>query len=296
MPKNFPFIFTTIAFLLLEKPAQAHPTMGVDIANAALESLILSAPFPSLDGGQNEVTPQYGTIQTELINKPGVTDTTTPVANYSGVSKGQSAGFGLTFPSKKDLSYFFYVTGSSQTGEFNITYDSAATVRYTDFKASGAAAFAAAQYRLVGDAKSTFALGVFGGPGYYSFQSSLNYDQVGSGPTPSDVKFDPSGIGVLTGLQMVFRVGKFRINPYFLVFNGIGDACHKVSLTGGQLGDSSFKCGGNDGYAAVPPGFGGLGLALGYQALRFNVWSFQPANDIRPLKVTSYTVSYGFEF
>ena len=273
--------------------AHAHPTMGVSVANAAVETLIISAPLPSLDGGSFTITPQYGVIKTQLVDKPGLFETEIPKPSHSGEVNGTSAGLGLTFASKSDLSFFIYGTGAQQTGDFQIAYDTAPTVHYTDFKVKAVTAFAAAQYRLVGDEKSGFAMGLFAGPGIYNFDSSLVYDQEGPGPAASTVEFNPSGTGMLTGLQMMFRAGGLRLNPYLMGFTNLGEACQEVEISTGQLNPSQFTCGGKEGYAEVPKGFGGVGIKLGYKSLLFNAFTMLPAQEVTPIKVTSYSLSIG---
>ncbi|HVK61740.1 MAG TPA: hypothetical protein VM432_09335, partial [Bdellovibrionales bacterium] len=120
-----------IAFALLPLKAMAHPKIGASLVNAAVETLFIGAPIPNLDGGPLTITPQYGILKTKLVNKSSVPEGALK-ANYSGEVNGNSAGLGLTFPSNGDLSFFIYATGAQQSGDFQIAYDAAPTVRYTD--------------------------------------------------------------------------------------------------------------------------------------------------------------------
>jgi hypothetical protein len=295
---NFLSLAATALFIaLFPLCAEAYPTIGATLANAAIETIATSSPLPNLDGNGLTMTPQFGILKTELINKPGVTDIFSPKPNYSGEVNGNNIGLGITLPSRGNFSYFLYATSAQQSGEFKIDYDIAPTIHYTDFKASGAFAFVAVQYRLIGDDKSKFALGVFGGPGYYSFQSNVTYNQVNASLPASTVTFNPSGFGPLLGFQLMVRLGNFRINPYMMGFAGASKKCQPVEITGGgQLQNDSFTCGGDAGYSEAPTGFGGLGLVLGYKNMRFRVLSFLPAQAIRPKQVSAYSLSYGFQF
>jgi hypothetical protein len=295
--KFFINLFSLLSLLSAPTLVNAFPTIGVAITNAAVETIAVSTPLPNLDGSGLIVTPQYGIIKTELINRRGVTDIYTPKPDYSGEVSGNSVGLGITLPSHSDLSFFIYGGGLKQTGEFQIQYDSAVTFKYTDFKATGAFAFAAAQYRAIGDEKSFFALGVFGGPAYYTFESDLVFNQLGVAQPASPIKFNPSGYGAILGVQTLFRLGGFRINPYIITLMSAGDRCQVVEVPdGGQVTKDGFNCGGKIGYADVPSGFGGIGLSVGYKYFRFKVLSYFPAQAEQPLKVTSYALSYGFEF
>lgn len=291
---KFLFSVSSILSLLIPSITMAHPTMGVDVANAGIETIATSVPLPSLDGSSLVVTPQLGMITTELVNKPGVTEVD---ADYSGAAKGTSFGLALTFPTNTNFSYFGYAGYIQQTGEFMIDYETMPTVRYTDFKASGSFIFAALQYRAYGEAQSPMALGLFLGPALYSFQSDVTYDQENAGPPSSDLKFNPSGSGVLYGLQLTFRLTDFRINPYLISFSPMSDKCQKVEIPdGGQLQESSFTCGGTEGRAESPGGFGGLGVVLGYKSIRVKLLSLLPAQESQPLQVSSYAFAYSLVF
>jgi hypothetical protein len=277
--------------------AWAYPTIGVTVANAAIETIATSSPLPNLDGNGFVLTPQYGILKTELLDKPGVTDIYTPKPSYSGAVNGTSIGLAVTLPSRGDFGFFLYGATAQQSGDFKIDYDIAPTVNYTDFNASGTFYFAAVQYRAIGDDKSRFALGVFAGPGYYAFRSRVTYNQVNATLPASTVTFNPSGIGPLLGLQLMVRLGNFRINPYMMGFTGATDKCQPIDIpAGGQLEKDLFTCEGKTASAEAPTGFGGLGLIVGYKNLRFRALSFLPAQDVRPMQVTAYSLSYGFEF
>lgn len=276
--------------------ALASPMIGVDVANSAIESLIISTTLPDLDGGDFTITPQYGMIRTEIVDKPGITDTTTPKPHYSGETSGSTSGVGLTFPSEHNYSFFMYATCAQQTGKFDVSYASAPSIHYSSFKSNGGNAFAGMQYRLAGDTTSFFSMGFVIGPGYYNFKTSVTSNQAGSLAAPSEVKFSPEGLGVVAGLQMLFRIGGFRINPMALGFHAVGDRCHRIEVSGGQLSSSDFMCGGQPGYVETLRTFGGFGLGVGYKALRFNALTFQPAQVQKPIRVTAYTLSLGLSF
>ncbi|HVK60378.1 MAG TPA: hypothetical protein VM432_02460, partial [Bdellovibrionales bacterium] len=76
-------------------------------------------------------------------------------------------------------------------------------------------------------------------------------------------------------------------------FSGFSESCQEIKITGTQLKESSFECGGQKGYTDSPTGFGGIGLAVGFGSLRFNVFSYMPARDIEPFEITSYSLSLG---
>lgn len=284
------------ALLFAPLEAQAHPTVGLDVANSAIESLIISTTLPDLDGGDFTITPQYGMIRTELANKPGITDTDPSKPHYSGDVRGSTSGVGLTFPSEHNYSFFMYATCSEQSGKFDVSYVSAPNVRYSNFKATGGNAFAGLQVRIAGDTDSFFSMAIVGGPGYFKFKTDVTYNQEGSLAAPSTIRFAPEGLGAVAGLQMLFRIGGFRINPMALGFHTVGEKCQKVDVTGGQITESNFSCEGQTGYAETLRTFGGFGLGVGYKSLRFNALTFQPAQVQKPIRVTAYTLSLGLSF
>ncbi len=274
--------------------------MGADAAKEAFSQLLLAPPFPDLDGGSLTFTPLIGIVKVKASNdQADELDALNPgnKFRYAGEVKGHNAGLGVTVPTTSDFGFFGFVVGSKLKGDFTALNNGEEIETMKDIETTGAAVVLGAQYRLIGDDESFFAMGIFGGPGYYQIKSKMNYTNVGlTSDNKNTVKFDPSGLGAMLGLQFMFRIWNFRINPYLLAFAETSDSCKKIDISAtATLSEANYTCGGKTGHYDDPFATIGTGLIVGYKSLRINL-AVQGASATSYVEGEATNLSVGISF
>jgi hypothetical protein len=295
-----------VAFVFFNLPVHAVYTqgtdgvaVGADASTAAVGQLLISPPLPDLDGGSFTLTPMVGQITVNADNSNAAQmDQLNPgfKIRYSGRAKGKSAGLGITIPTSTDFGFFIFGVGSKISGEFQQTlFENQINEKENSVKATGLAVVTGVQYRLIGTSESIFAMGLFAGPGFYSMRSSMVYENV-SMNTKSKVSYNPSGFGVIAGMQFMLRIGGLRINPYFMGFGDTGDNFKKISIEAtATISEADYKCGGHEGHYRSAMGVAGTGLNVGYHSFRINVGTNSMTSAAK-FKAQATTVSLGISF
>jgi len=294
MPKVlFPLLVAIAAILVFAENAKAtnigdpFPLEGSTATFKAVGLVLLTSPLPSLDGGGKVMlTPSGGIMKVATTNDHAADlDALNPgfKFRYYGEATGQNAGLTLSFYLSDDFSFYALVGGAKLSGEYSKTVNDVPEHKLTEFSGQTIAGALGLQYRLVGNDTSTFALGLFAGPMYYSSESKAKYQKISSGPGITDVSAKPTGIGALLGMRMMFRIGGFRINPYLKMMGDLGDMCKKVDFSGGPVNSNDYTCDDKPGYIGAPAFAGGLGLLIGYKSFMISVaTSTDDSSELRP--------------
>jgi hypothetical protein len=292
-------VLSPILFFISKGHAQSVG-IGADAAIAGVQNLLVSPALPSLDGGKFIISPQIGTTEAIADGSDATTgpNGTTGTYNYKGNLKGNLAGLSLTVNTKGDFGYFLFLYGINVSGEYTGTMDDEQVVlTLRNIKSTGYVGVAGINYRIVGDDQSTFAMGTFAGPSIANVTSSLDFNYPALNK-PGTSTLDTSLPGLFFGFQFMWRMGKFRINPYLVGnIDLASDTCKPLKLD--QDDPSilmSLQCyGGKSPGVDVENNFAGTGLNVGYGGFKFNLYA-QNAREYYPLKVSSFSLSYGFAF
>lgn len=225
--------------LTLTSAQSSSPIYGAYISVQITQQILTAPPLPSLDGGQASLSPIAGFVTAkpvESIAGPSGSEAAVTEGNF----QGYFAGLGYSSRSKGDLTYFVFGLGSSISGEM-IGKDSG-SFNAKDVQATGLSAVGGVSYRLLGDKTSMTGLGVFGGPGVLSIDSSLKIAPA-SGGSPTSFATQPFIYGAYAGAQFKLRLGKILVNPYVVSFTTLNETCQAATNNGeGSVSATSLKC------------------------------------------------------
>jgi hypothetical protein len=285
----------SIAFVLLNAAQSSAGgityLVGSEAAVEATAQVFASPALPSLDNEVRRLTPMVG-----LVSVKGVDDTADippgqSTSVYDGELKGNLASLTFSSSGNGDFGYFVVFAGTKLFGAMTSTYGGK-TDYVKDISSTGYTGIAGASYRMIGDAKSGFALGVFAGPGAMSVKS--NQTVVQSDATTANVSTDSKFYGVYGGIQLLFRLSQFRINPYVTTFKDLTDHCRNDVTVQGNALLTAYCINGQQGFE-VDASILGVGLNIGNGPFNLNVYS-EGIGTHHYLKATSYALSYGINF
>ena len=286
-------LFSVVLFASVVRAAA--PTIGAEVSAAIAQQLLAGPPLPNLDGEGTTATAQIGYAQALLQ------DSTTVVGGsqftYNGEVKGNTGGLALTHSGKSDLGFFLFAIGSGVKGDVQTQIDGTPDYTLKNITSDSYALAAGATYRLIGDAKSKFALGVLGGPAYVKIQSKLSFVPPSGMSAPTvDYTMEPTTYGWYQGLQFVLRMGAFRFNPYMVMMVPLSDSCQPIQTSDGTSANSmTCKDTSRTGHADFFTRLVGLGLFIGYGGFRVNVYS-RSEMQTPYIRLSSYSASIGFSW
>ena len=271
------------------------PGTATRVSLALTQDMLAAPPLPSLESsGRPEVMVQASAVGArnsgEVYGSTGI-----HVYDYIGAFNGSSYGLGFSTPSYGRFGFFLLalsnqVDGSMDTYQANRKY----IITIENITTRGYAGAAGVSYRLIGEAKSPFAVGIFLGPGYMKFENEYEGCQTGVGCQKYSTK--PEFYGAYGGLQMKYRWNKAQVIPYVLHFRDTSDSCKKYTT---KVIYSNSYCDADSSrlyYMTMNGSFTGYGLILGYGNFKLNVYSKATRDeDTSAVKTSSYTLSYGFE-
>ena len=294
---NFRLALGLLAALQLLTPAArgSSPALGADLAGSIAQRLLAAPPLPSLDGEGFTIAPQYGYIEADLSDS-FTSDSSGHQMRFEGRAAGNTLGLSFSGSNKSGWGFYLFGVGSKISGNSKTFQDGVNTYDIKDVEATSIAGATGLTYRILGSDKSTFALGLFGGPAAINVTSTSIFETTPAiGSSYAKYHFDPKFYGALQGLQLVARFGAFRVNPYLLYFATANEACQSITSEPGATKPSSeLTCGGEPGKLETFGSFPAVGLFLGYGSFRFNVFSFSPAGQIYNIRSYSGSLSYTF--
>ncbi len=215
-------IFKILALLFVFSFEPAFANSGFDVLTAArvslssTQSLLAAPPLPSLETNEKFVISVQGGY---VSGHAEGDDYSTRQSAYRGNFYGESFGLGLTSSSYKNLSYFGMLVGNTLGGELSGTSTDGKQISWwRNMSTQGVDAMAGAQYRIYGERRSPFVLGIFAGPVWISLKSSFQPEYVNpsSGAVTLGDKYhaDPTMYGVMAGVQGKIRLNSFLFSPY----------------------------------------------------------------------------------
>lgn len=252
---------------------------------------MLSSPaLPSLDNdGVFSISPLYGTVKIEGRDEnTTLTDGTAVTIQNQGTVKGQVAGLTFNYAGKGDLGYFAItawskVNGDMASSNFNIN---------TDVRNISAESYIGAiglTYRFIGDAKSRFAMGVFGGPALITSKTSSDIYHSGG---ITKVTVNPDITGYYLGFQFTLRIGEFHINPYLNLLGNFNSQCIKPQYGGAAYPSGQWnKCDNGDHGLSTIAVLAGNGINIGYGRFQIGV-ATQGGTATQSLKTTPLMFSF----
>ena len=279
--KKTPPLFFLLASLISVQPAIASnlpEVIAFDAANEAAAQIFSSPALPSLDNEGASITPLFGVVTMEGVDETAmVQDGPEFTIHNKGEIKGNVAGLSFNFSGQGDLGFFATAAWTKVSGEMHSSYDHVVSVvnDIRDISAETYIGVVGLNYRLVGTAKSFFALGVFGGPAMISSKTSAKF--VHADGTSTNVKLDPETTAAYIGLQMMFRPGNFRINPYLNLLGNTSVGCYKPTYEGDPYPAGQYnQCMNGEPGVSAFAGIVGAGINVGYG--RFNFGLVQSAS------------------
>jgi hypothetical protein len=252
---------------------------GFDTALEAAAQVFSSPALPSLDNEGFSITPLYGTVtvsgqnETATIESGGQTSSI-DISN-EGELKGDVAGLSLNYSGKGDLGFFVFIAGSRVNGDMTTTTVGAAlntATKIRDISAQSTIETFGLNWRFIGDAKSKFAMGIFGGPAFVQSKTSATFDQADG--TSTKVLLDPNLSALYLGLQMMFRLGEFRINPYLNLLASTSEKCEQPTYEGDPYPVGQYnRCQNGEKGVDTRAGIYGSGINAGYGRFQFGLIS-----------------------
>lgn len=272
------FLFSISAFAA-DSVFSIDPKVGASIAVSSFQNMMSAPPLPRLDGGKKwEFPVSYNWLSAKIDIK----DADNPDATQRGKASGNSWSVGAISKDYGGLRYFGWYMGNSFSGSMTLTASGAGgSAEIPNLKAKGSGGVAGASYRIIGEPKSPFALGAFGGLTYLRFSSSYRVDTIPAGAGPSlYYTYSPVIAGYLAGAQLNLKLGSFLMNPYYLYFKDVGQQCNAGGFSGCVSG--TFSAG---------------GVNLGYAGLVVTAYSaVLKSQSFSGIKTQAYGVSYTFGF
>jgi hypothetical protein len=254
---------------------------------------VLSSPaLPSLDNdGIFSISPLYGTVKIEGAEETSAMPDGTPLTIQNhGTVQGQVAGLTLNYSGKGDLGYFAIAAWSKVNGDMasNISIFNADTdVR--NISAESTIGALGLTYRLIGDAKSMFAMGVFGGPAVIKSKTSSEIYHTGG---VTKVTVNPDITGYYLGFQFTLRFGEFHINPYLNILGNPNPQCLKPEYAGAAFPSAQWNtCDNGEHGVSTFAVLAGNGINVGYGRFQFGV-ATQGGTGTQSLKTTPLMFSF----
>jgi len=255
------------------------PKVGAAMAVSSIQNMLSAPPLPRLDGGKSwEFPVAYNLLSAEV----DVKDPINPGATDKGKASGYSWAVGVISKDYRGKRFFAWHMRNSFKGELTLTASGAGgSAKIPNLEAKGQGSVLGMSYRLIGQANSKFAFGVFAGLARLNFSSSFRVDTIPTGAGPSlYYSYSPNMLGYIAGAQMNVKFGSFLINPYYLQFN-----------------DQSQQCNAGGFSACVSGTFSAAGANVGYAGLVFTAYSaVLKAQGLDGIKTHAYGVSYTFGF
>lgn len=258
-------IFSALSALFFSSHVLAYPESTAFETSMEAAGQILSSPaLPSLDNENMSLTPLVGIVTMEGITEEASLENGDPLRiENRGTVKGQIAGLSFNYSTKGDVGYFALlgmgrVEGdmASYIGAFSTTSD----VR--NISAQSLVGAVGLTYRLIGDQKSKFAMGIFAGP---AFIKSTTTSQVHHDSGVTKVTVNPDISGYYFGLQFAFRFGFLRINPYMNILGNPGVQCLKPEYSGDTYPTQQYnRCDNGEHGVSTFAVLGGSGINVGY--------------------------------
>jgi hypothetical protein len=264
--------------------------LGFSASMEAVAQVLSSPALPSLDNEGLSATPLFGTVQMEGVDET-VTLMNGTSATYTnrGELKGDVAGLTLNYSGNGDLGFFLTTAWAQVGGDMRSTILSS-TFDVRDISAESYVGAIGAQYRVVGTAKSSFAMGIFGGPAYISSKTSEHFIQ--SNGSTTKVELDPQLQAFYFGLQMMIRFKEFRINPYLNVLESSNKTCQLPSYTGDPYPLAQYNiCQNGDHGIDTMTALAGTGVNVGYGRFQIGLLQFG-GSTTQSLKATRLMFSY----
>lgn len=267
----------SILFSLLFLPAalaQSYPeAIAFETSLEAVAQVLSSPALPSLDNdGKFSITPVIGTVKIEGVDYTSVTTGTGAVNNNEvrGTANGHIAGMTFNYSGAGDFGFFAIGAFSKVTGSMTLKpTGTSVSVETRDIEGESYIGAAGVTYRLIGDAKSKFAMGLFGGPAIIQSKSSGNIHHT-SGITKT--RLDPQLSGAYIGIQFTVRMGEFRINPYANVLGNFNVECMKPEYVGASYAPASYnRCSSGEAGVTTLPMMAGAGINVGYGRFQFGL-------------------------
>jgi hypothetical protein len=289
-----PFYFLLLVSLLTVTQASAFnqpEVLGFDAANEAAAQVFSSPALPSLDNEGNSLTPVYGTVKMEGADVDvTTTDTGANSTVYnSGEIKGEVAGLTFNHSGQGDLAFFAMAAWSRVSGDMTSIFEGR-TTEVHDISAQSYIGVAGLSYRVVGTAKSFYALGLFAGPAFINAKTSVRIQQ--SDGKSTTVTLNPETQAAYVGMQMMFRPGLFRINPYLNILANTKFSCYQPTYEGDAYPDSQYNlCQNGDRGVTAFAGLVGVGINIGYGRFQFGLVHTGSGGD-PSLKSTSLVLSF----
>jgi hypothetical protein len=279
MLKKFIYLFLpTVFFAAVLSPrrafAQTYPeSIAFETSMEAVGQVLSSPALPSLDNdGRFSITPVLGIMKIEGVDYSSTNQTTGVSSNNEvrGNANGKVAGMTFNFTGSGDLGYFAIAAWSKVEGEISTKYSgSSITNEVRNISAESYIAAAGITYRLMGDAKSTFAMGLFGGPALIRSKTSADiYHTAGI----TNTRVDPNISAAYLGIQFTIRLGEFRINPYANVLGSLDVQCLKPQYSGSPYVTSTYNTcdDGTQGVSTLAM-IAGAGINVGYGRFQFGL-------------------------
>jgi hypothetical protein len=265
--------FLTLAVLFISQSTFASSlpeALGFDASMEAVGQVLSSPALPSLDNEGFSVTPLYGTVSMEGVDETVILmDGTETTYENRGELKGDIAGLTLNYSGDGDLGFFITAAGARVGGDMKSSI-LGTNFDVRDVSAQSYVSALGAQYRVVGTAKSIFAMGIFGGPAIIQSKTSATFVQ-NNGDT-TKVTLDPNLQGIYFGLQLMLRFGEFRVNPYMNFLGNPNGTCQVPSYEGAAYPTAQYNTCSNgehgiDTFATT----GGSGINVGYGRFQFGI-------------------------
>lgn len=270
--RKFSFSFILSSIISTQAFAIGYPeSTAFEMSMEAAGQILSSPALPSLDNNGKSLSPLVGIVTMEGIREEGTLANGDPlIIDNSGTVNGQLAGLTFNHSGKGDLGFFGMLGYSKVTGEIKSVISTFAyTTDVRDISAQSLVGAAGLTYRLIGDDKSTFAMGVFGGPAFISSEASANIHH-DTGVTKVTTK--PNISGVYFGLQLALRFGKFRINPYMNVLGNSDPQCIKPDYSGDAYATAQYnRCDNGEAGVMTFAVLGGTGINIGYGRFQFGL-------------------------
>jgi hypothetical protein len=280
-------IFSSRAFSLSYPESFAFET-SMEAAGQVLSSPAL----PSLDNDAVfSISPLAGTVKVEGVDESdSLPDGSTLSLQNRGTVNGQVAGLTLNYSGKGDLGFFAITAWSKVQGDM-ASYNQTFSVN-TDVRNISAETYVGAiglTYRLVGSAKSKFALGIFGGPAFIKSKTTSDiYHSAGV----TSVTVNPDISGYYLGLQFTIRIGEFHINPYVNMLGNPNSQCLVPSYSGADYPTAQWnKCANGEHGLTTFAVLAGSGINIGYGRFQFGV-ATQGGTGSPSLKTTPLLFSF----
>jgi hypothetical protein len=274
-PAKSLFQYFLLLSLISASKASAMGSPEVRAYEAAIEATaqIFSSPaLPSLDNDGASISPIYGTVKMEGQNEIWNSSTTGDYrVENNGEIRGEVAGLAYNYSGKGDFGFFATAAWSRVEGDM-VSSSPTESFDLRDITAQNYVGVFGVNYRAVGTDKSFFALGFFGGPAFISAKTSSRIVYLNG--TSTKVTLNPDTSALYLGMQMMFRKGNFRLNPYVNILGNTNMECYKPTYEGAPyVAAQHTRCSNGETGVSTVAVLAGAGLNVGYGRLNFGLWS-----------------------